>query len=80
MSDAVRNQFRQADLALDDAEGAKDAGLSDAVVVNRLYYACSHAAQAVLYERGYEPLDEDVDALLVEVNTFVEEMKQLVGK
>lgn len=31
------------------------ADLSDGVVVNRRYYACFHAAQAVLYERGYEP-------------------------
>ena len=55
MSEAVRNQFRQADRALEDAVGARDAGLSDAVIVNRLYYACFHAAQGVLYERGHEP-------------------------
>ena len=38
-----------------DADGARDAELSDAVVINRLYYACFHAAQAVLYDRGYDP-------------------------
>jgi uncharacterized protein (UPF0332 family) len=24
-------------------------------VINRCYYACFHAAQAVLYDRGYDP-------------------------
>lgn len=38
-----------------DAEGAREAGLSDTVVVNRTYYACFHAAQAVLYDRGFDP-------------------------
>ncbi|WP_123539318.1 HEPN domain-containing protein [Halosimplex salinum] len=54
-ADAVENQLRQARQALDDASGAREADLSDAVVVNRLYYACFHAAQAVLYDRGHEP-------------------------
>lgn len=53
--EAVTDQLRQARQALDDAEGARDADLSDAAVINRLYYACFHAAQAVLYDRGYEP-------------------------
>lgn len=53
--DSVREQLRQARLALEDATGARDANLSDAVIVNRCYYACFHAAQAVLYERGYDP-------------------------
>lgn len=57
MSEAnpVEEQLRQANQALTDAKGAYDAELSDVVVVNRLYYACFHAAQAVLYDRGYEP-------------------------
>lgn len=49
---AVEDQLQQARQALDDATGARDAELSDAVVINRLYYACFHAAQAVLYDRG----------------------------
>lgn len=53
--DPVEEQLRQARQALDDATGARDANLSDAVIVNRLYYACFHAAQAVLYDRGFEP-------------------------
>jgi uncharacterized protein (UPF0332 family) len=54
-TDPVRDQLRQAHRALDDAVGAREADLSDTVVVNRLYYACFHAAQAVLYERDVEP-------------------------
>lgn len=54
-SEAVENQFRQARRAFTDAEGAREAQLSDAVVINRLYYTCFHAAQGVLYERGYNP-------------------------
>ena len=41
--------------ALEDAEKARDAGLSDGAVVNRLYYAAFHAVQAVLYDRGFDP-------------------------
>lgn len=51
----VERQLAQARQALADGTGARNASLSDAVVVNRCYYACFHAAQAVLYERGYEP-------------------------
>lgn len=51
----VEDQLRQARQALADADGARDAQLSDALVINRLYYACFHAAQAVLYHRGHDP-------------------------
>lgn len=122
MSDPVRDQIRQARQALDDATGAHEADLSDAVIVNRLYYASFHAAQAVLYDRGfepeshggvlslfgsevvveddatreqgrflndlstlrkqadygYEPIDEDVEALLERTENFVDDMEQLV--
>ncbi|MFB6177337.1 MAG: HEPN domain-containing protein [Halobaculum sp.] len=50
----VERQFEQAQQALDDAEGARRADLSDAVVVNRSYYACFHAAQGTLTDRGVE--------------------------
>jgi uncharacterized protein (UPF0332 family) len=52
---AVEDQLQQARQALADAEGARNAELSEAVVINRLYYACFHAAQAVLYARGHDP-------------------------
>lgn len=51
----IEKQLRKADEALEDAEGALGAGLSETVVVNRLYYACFHAAQATLYDRGHDP-------------------------
>lgn len=55
-SDAeIADQLQQAEQAFADAEGAREAQLSDAVVVNRCYYACFHAAQAVLYDRGKAP-------------------------
>ena len=54
-SDPVEQQLSQAKQALDNGSGAHKADLSDAVIINRLYYTCFHAAQAVLYERGFEP-------------------------
>jgi len=51
----IRHQLTQAGQALSDADGARQAGLSDAVVINRCYYACFHAAQAVLCDRGETP-------------------------
>lgn len=53
--EAVEDQLQQARQAFADAEGARDAELSDAVIINRCYYACFHAAQAVLYDRGHDP-------------------------
>lgn len=53
--EAVTDQLRQARQALADAEGARKADLSDTVVINRLYYACFHAAQAALYDGGHNP-------------------------
>lgn len=51
----VERQLEGARRAFADGTGAREADLSDAVVVNRCYYACFHAAQAVLYERGHDP-------------------------
>ena len=48
----VEREFQQAQQALDDATKARAAGLSDAAVINRLYYAAFHAVQAVLYDKG----------------------------
>lgn len=53
--DAVADQLRQATEALNDAVGAREADFSDSVVINRLYYACFHAAQATLYNRDSWP-------------------------
>lgn len=40
---------------LADAEKASEVGISKATIVNRLYYACFHAAQAALYAQGFDP-------------------------
>ena len=52
---AVDREIQQAKQALDDAAKARDANLSDAAVINRLYYAAFHSVQAVLYERDFDP-------------------------
>ena len=51
----VERELQQAQQALDDATKARSAGLSDAAVIIRLYYAAFHAVQAVLYEREFNP-------------------------
>lgn len=53
--EAVDREFEQAEQMLADATKAHEVDISKATVVNRLYYACFHAAQAVLYSRGFEP-------------------------
>jgi uncharacterized protein (UPF0332 family) len=51
----VRAEWDRATQALRDARLSHEAEVSKATVVNRLYYACFHAAQAVLYARGFRP-------------------------
>lgn len=53
--DAVAREFATADQMLEDARKAHDVDISKATIVNRLYYACFHAAQAVLYAREFDP-------------------------
>lgn len=50
----VDEELEKADRALADAERLAEGG-SDEGSVNRLYYACFHAAQAVLYAKDVEP-------------------------
>ena len=51
----VDEEFSKACEALVDAQSLAESGGSDAGIVNRLYYACFHAAQAALYDRGVDP-------------------------
>lgn len=51
----VREELHKAREALADAEALLDAGGSTEGVINRLYYAAFHAAQAALYDRDIEP-------------------------
>lgn len=52
--DIDREQSKAAQM-LSDAEKAVEADISKATIVNRLYYACFHAAQAALYAHGHRP-------------------------
>ncbi len=54
-SEDVDDELDNAEQMLDDATKAHDVGISKGTVVNRLYYACFHAAQAALYARGINP-------------------------
>ena len=49
----VDQEFERAEQMLADATKAHEVGISKATIVNRLYYACFHAAQAALYARGF---------------------------
>ena len=51
----VEEELAKARTALKDAESLASADGSEEGIVNRLYYAAFHAAQAVLYSRGVEP-------------------------
>jgi uncharacterized protein (UPF0332 family) len=51
----VREELAKAHEALADAETLLDGGGSTEGIVNRLYYAAFHAAQAILYARDIEP-------------------------
>lgn len=53
--DDARRELRRARDALRDCRVLIDGGGTDAGVINRLYYATFHAAQAVLYARGENP-------------------------
>lgn len=51
----VDEEIRKANVALADAEHLLESGGSDEGIINRLYYACFHAAQAALYDRDVNP-------------------------
>lgn len=51
----VDRELEKAEQMLADATKANEVGISKATIVNRLYYACFHAAQAALYARGLNP-------------------------
>lgn len=51
----VEEEIRKAQVALSDAERLAEGNGSDEGIVNRLYYATFHAAQAVLYARDVDP-------------------------
>lgn len=55
----VSAAMQEAHTLLSDVRSFKDAGLSTQTAVNRLYYACFHAARAVMYDREIAPKSHD---------------------
>lgn len=55
MVEYADEEMQEARDALADAEKMLEAGVTEKAVVTRLYYACFHAANAVLYAKGFEP-------------------------
>jgi uncharacterized protein (UPF0332 family) len=51
----IDRELEKAERMLADARKANEVDISKATIVNRLYYACFHAAQAALYARGLNP-------------------------
>jgi len=75
MSEHVDAELEKAREALADARILNENDGSTAGVVNRVYYAAFHAAQAVLSERGNLPEDEDhVPSHFAEDVVMVEEI------
>jgi predicted TIM-barrel enzyme len=52
MRNRVEAEFSKAETAIEDAKTLREGGGSDGAIVNRLYYACFHAAQAALYSKA----------------------------
>lgn len=75
MSEYANAELEKARESLADARILNDNDGSTAGVVNRVYYAAFHAAQAVLSERGNLPEDEDhVPSHFAEDVVMVEEI------
>jgi uncharacterized protein (UPF0332 family) len=55
MDEYAEREVQQAHNALSDARKLREAGGTEGAVINRLYYACFHAAQAVPHTRGHDP-------------------------
>lgn len=51
----ITREFEKAEQMLADARKAREVDISQATIVNRLYYACFHAAQGALYAHGFTP-------------------------
>ena len=55
MSEYAEEEMAEARDALADAKKMRKGGVTDKAIVTRLYYACFHAANAVLYSKGFDP-------------------------
>lgn len=55
MDEYVNEELQEAKDALTDAKILHGTQGTDKAVVNRLYYACFHAVNAVLHTKGFDP-------------------------
>lgn len=55
MGEYAEEELQEANDALEDAQKMRQVGVTEKAVVTRLYYACFHAANAVIYAREFEP-------------------------
>jgi uncharacterized protein (UPF0332 family) len=53
--DYVEEELEKAEAALEDARLLKESDASTPAVLNRLYYACYHAAKAFLFSQDEDP-------------------------
>ena len=54
MDEYAEDELEKANDALSDARKLRDVNGTDEAIINRLYYACFHAAQSVLHTRGFD--------------------------
>ena len=55
MADYAAEEMQEALDALSDAKKMQQADVTEKATITRLYYACFHAANAVLYAKGFDP-------------------------
>lgn len=55
MREYASEELEKATAALSDARVLVEGDATEAAIVNRLYYACFHAARAALYASGEDP-------------------------
>lgn len=78
---AIDREFSHAEQMLADATKAKEVDISKATIVNRLYFACFHAAQGALYARGCNPQSHGhVQTLLGEELIQTGEVAREIGR
>lgn len=55
MDEYAAGELREANDALSDVDELLQVDVTEKPIVNRLYYACFHAARAALHTRGFDP-------------------------
>ncbi|MCH7659651.1 MAG: hypothetical protein IH933_03410 [Euryarchaeota archaeon] len=55
MDEYANEELEEAYDALSDVTELRKVDVTEKLIVNRLYYACFHAARAALHTRGFDP-------------------------